>query len=107
MDKMIECQWCNTEHKGRCPWVSAFEFHPDRTVKRVEFYIYPAPAPIPVAANPYPMWPWPWPYLVPILPEYITMMPPVPPNNIWIKTGLADFSCPLGKEQVALGGLCG
>lgn len=32
-----KCRWCGMFHDVRCPWVKAYEFHPDGTVKRVEF----------------------------------------------------------------------
>lgn len=35
---MATCQWCGNIHGAKCPIVKAFEFHPDGTVKRVEFY---------------------------------------------------------------------
>lgn len=31
------CGWCNGYHSGRCPKVKAIEYHPNGTVKRVEF----------------------------------------------------------------------
>lgn len=31
------CRWCGMHHGPRCPGVAAMEFHPDGTVKRVEF----------------------------------------------------------------------
>ncbi len=31
------CRWCGFVHGPRCPAVAAIEFHPDGTVKRVEF----------------------------------------------------------------------
>lgn len=34
------CRWCGVIHMttGKCPSVKAFEYHPDGTVKRVEFF---------------------------------------------------------------------
>lgn len=34
------CRWCGKHHDliQRCPEVKAFEYHPNGTVKRVEFY---------------------------------------------------------------------
>jgi hypothetical protein len=31
------CRWCGAWHGPRCPTVQAIEYHPDGTVKRVEF----------------------------------------------------------------------
>ncbi len=33
-----QCGWCGMIHGPRCPSVKAMEFHPDGTVKRVEFF---------------------------------------------------------------------
>jgi hypothetical protein len=38
-----QCRWCGRYHGAFCPLVKALEFHPDGTVKRVEFH---APQPI-------------------------------------------------------------
>ena len=37
--KSLNCQWCGIIHTtpGVCSWVKAFEYHPDGTLKRVEF----------------------------------------------------------------------
>lgn len=32
------CGYCGLHHGTRCPSVKAFEYHPDGTVKRVEFF---------------------------------------------------------------------
>ena len=32
------CQHCGGIHGLRCPWVKALEYHPDGTLKRVEFF---------------------------------------------------------------------
>jgi len=33
------CRWCGCIHLvGRCPAVKSFEYHPDGTLKRVEFF---------------------------------------------------------------------
>jgi hypothetical protein len=32
-----KCQWCGNIHGQRCPEVRAIEYHPDGTIKRVEF----------------------------------------------------------------------
>lgn len=46
------CPYCgNTLHVGKCPMVSAFEYHPDGKLKRVEFH-GPSPA-IPNIIGPY------------------------------------------------------
>lgn len=38
------CPYCSQpEHGGKCPLVSAFEYHPNGTLKRVEFH---GPAPL-------------------------------------------------------------
>ena len=34
------CRWCGEAHGVLCPWVKAFEFGPDGTLKRVEFVTY-------------------------------------------------------------------
>lgn len=31
------CRWCGMAHGERCPTVKKMEFHPDGTVKSVEF----------------------------------------------------------------------
>lgn len=48
------CRWCGLVHGPRCPAVAAMEFHPDGTVKRVEFVqpqwppsVVPQPFPVP------------------------------------------------------------
>lgn len=32
------CPYCETEHKGKCALVKAFEYHANGKIKRVEFY---------------------------------------------------------------------
>ena len=32
------CRWCKTYHPSKCPLVKALEYHPDGTLKRVEFH---------------------------------------------------------------------
>jgi hypothetical protein len=32
-----QCGWCGIIHGPRCPSVQAIEYHPDGTIKRVEF----------------------------------------------------------------------
>lgn len=32
------CQYCGMGHTGKCPMISAIEYHEDGSVKRVEFY---------------------------------------------------------------------
>lgn len=32
------CQWCGCIHSGKCPQVKAIEYHPNGSVKRVEFF---------------------------------------------------------------------
>lgn len=44
------CRWCGFAHGPRCPAVAAMEFHPDGTLKRVEF-VQPPPL-IPVGNAP-------------------------------------------------------
>lgn len=39
---LAQCQWCGIWHGPRCPQVQAVEYHPDGTVRRVEF-IKPEP----------------------------------------------------------------
>ena len=61
----MACRWCGQCHigGGRCPEVKAFEYHPDGTLKRVEFFSpadYMPPLPQP-AAEPSPRpWEGPW-----------------------------------------------
>lgn len=46
INKPRNCPYCGTLHiegSGKCPLVSAFEYHPNGTLKRVEFY---GPAPV-------------------------------------------------------------
>jgi hypothetical protein len=31
------CRWCGQYHGPKCPTVKAIEFHPDGSIKRVEF----------------------------------------------------------------------
>jgi hypothetical protein len=31
------CRWCSGYHSGTCPKVKAIEYHPNGSVKRVEF----------------------------------------------------------------------
>jgi hypothetical protein len=31
------CRWCDAYHGPTCPTVKAIEFHPDGSIKRVEF----------------------------------------------------------------------
>lgn len=41
-----KCNWCGNYHGVKCPEVKALEFHPDGTIKRVEFTTaadYPQP----------------------------------------------------------------
>lgn len=44
----VHCRWCGKYHGTLCPDVKAIEYHPDGTVKRVEFksvadYFAPVP----------------------------------------------------------------
>ena len=32
------CQWCGAHHQYKCPMVKAYEYYPDGTLKRVEFF---------------------------------------------------------------------
>lgn len=32
-----KCQWCAQQHEGRCPLVTAIEYHESGAIKRVEF----------------------------------------------------------------------
>lgn len=32
------CQWCGCIHSGKCPQVKAIEYHPNGSIKRVEFF---------------------------------------------------------------------
>jgi hypothetical protein len=38
MSPLNPCRWCGIVHIGVCPLVKALDFHPDGTVKRVEFH---------------------------------------------------------------------
>jgi hypothetical protein len=55
----VRCPYCGIFHTAKCPLVKAYEYHPDGTVKRVEFF---APAdcyPIHIAPSnqiPVPAW---------------------------------------------------
>lgn len=42
------CEHCHQIHQHPCPWVAAYEYHPDGTLKRIEFR---APAPLVAAAS--------------------------------------------------------
>lgn len=54
------CCYCHQIHVGKCPLVKALEYHPDGTMKRVEFYapndyapaLFANPGP---AASPFPL----------------------------------------------------
>ncbi len=35
--KQAKCPYCDNTHNGVCPSVKAFEYHPDGSLKRVEF----------------------------------------------------------------------
>lgn len=32
-----KCRWCGAYHEQMCPHVKAMEYHPDGSIKRVEF----------------------------------------------------------------------
>ena len=34
---LYPCSYCGNHHNGACPKVKAIEYHPNGTVKRVEF----------------------------------------------------------------------
>ena len=34
----IRCDHCGGFHAAKCPLVKAYEYHPDGTLRRVEFY---------------------------------------------------------------------
>lgn len=44
-----KCQYCGLIHETKCSLISAIEYHPDGTVKRVEFH---APQPLPIPGLP-------------------------------------------------------
>jgi len=46
------CKWCGVSHGPRCPSVAAIEYHPDGTVRRVEFVPPLAPALFQLPAKP-------------------------------------------------------
>lgn len=48
------CHFCGMHHGGRCPSVQAIEYHPDGSIKRVEF-VKPA---IPLPGVPTIPWDW-------------------------------------------------
>jgi hypothetical protein len=57
------CRYCGNHHGPRCPDVKAIEYHPDGTVKRVEYITAADYAPLPVwpsAAPLGPNLPWTW-----------------------------------------------
>jgi hypothetical protein len=35
---IAKCQFCGAIHSTPCPWVKAIEYHPNDSVKRVEFH---------------------------------------------------------------------
>ena len=54
LNLVSSCQWCGSTHTGMCPTVKAIEYHPDGTMKRVEFKTaadYP-----PLEMGPSPFW---------------------------------------------------
>lgn len=51
---MVRCRWCGLTHFGACHKVKAFDYHPDGTVKRVEFH--PPPDAQSVKINQYSIW---------------------------------------------------
>lgn len=57
---MKECRYCGMIHGPKCPSIKAIEYHPDGTVKRIEFvtpadYFQNQPLPMPIVP---PVW-WP------------------------------------------------
>lgn len=46
-----KCNYCGLYHEAKCPLVKAFEYHPDGTLKRVEFFEPPAVQVSPVTPN--------------------------------------------------------
>lgn len=55
------CPYCGISgHTGRCPEVKSMEYHPDGTVKRVEFFS-PTDKYVPLMPV-YPSYPPQWPY---------------------------------------------
>lgn len=42
------CRWCGACHTGKCPLVSAIEYHEDGSVKRVEFHASQPTQPEPI-----------------------------------------------------------
>ena len=36
--KLGACNYCGGIHENKCPLVKSFEYYPDGTIKRVEFY---------------------------------------------------------------------
>jgi hypothetical protein len=38
MSEVTACPYCHQTHAGKCALVKAFEYHPDGSIKRVEFY---------------------------------------------------------------------
>jgi hypothetical protein len=36
---VINCRWCGGSHGLRCPFVQAFEYHPNGEISRVEFIL--------------------------------------------------------------------
>lgn len=46
------CKYCGASHGVRCPSIAAIEYHPDGTVRRVEFV---QPQPLTLGAYPQPL----------------------------------------------------
>lgn len=57
VDPTGSCPYCSRgdyyvyHYGGVCPKVRAIEYHPDGTVKKVEFRPLPPPQPVPVGEN--------------------------------------------------------
>ena len=58
------CQWCGCgPHIGKCPEVKSMEYHPDGTIKRVEFFSWADKCPPAMPTYPtYPIPQGPWVY---------------------------------------------
>lgn len=79
-DATPKCTYCGFEHiaPGMCPHVRAIEYHPDGTIKRVEFG--PAPQYVPVYWPPQqPSYPYPshWPIVTSVDDGFGTLSPGV------------------------------
>lgn len=59
-----QCQHCGRVHLSRCPDIKAIEYHPDGSIKRVEYFAphdyIPVTTPNPITWPPPNDWTWTW-----------------------------------------------